>query len=88
MSDHVTCSRCSGCGKVELGPELQRTLDFMRAHRRGAVLTREVVMAFPGLSVSAAVNRLTDLRKLRLVKRERLSHKSWLYTPVTTPEWP
>jgi hypothetical protein len=82
MKDGVECTRCKGRGRVPLSTELQATLDFARSHRRGGIMTRELVMRFKGLATSAACNRLSDLVRLGFLTTEWLSHKRRIYIPV------
>ena len=81
VADAMPCSRCDGCGKVALPPELQSTLDFVRQHPRGGALVREVHAAMSASGPTAANNRLEKLRSLGLLWREKVSAKAWMYMP-------
>lgn len=81
MLDVMTCPKC-GEGSVPLPESLQETLNEVR--RTPGFTAQEMLDRFPGIGVTAINNRLEDLRRIGLVRRQRDSH-SWRYYPARKP---
>lgn len=77
MKDRVSCSRCGGTGAHDIAPEMQQTLDLVRA---GVSSAADIHARMPGNnSASSANNRLEWLRAQGFVARERVDGRSWRY---------
>lgn len=75
----VPCSRCEGCGKVELPYELWQTLQLVARNRSVTAIEVHRLLRMGGSSTTAANNRLEDLRRLGLLERFRGAGRCWHY---------
>ena len=76
----IKCPRCDGKGKVQLGDELNDTLNALR--RRGECSATELHKDMGvQMGVTAVNNRLTDLLRLKLVTRLKRG-MTWIYKAV------
>lgn len=80
---HIPCSRCAGCGFVEIPEVYGQAVNFLReygpstaADMHAAIGKRQKV------GLTAINNRLEWLRKARLISRQRRDGKTFEYSVV------
>lgn len=77
----VKCPSCNGSGHAELSPKLGKAYVALRKIRGG--FAKDVLKHLGArVTVGAISNRLEDLRKLKLAKRQRIG-KAFKYTAIS-----